>query len=333
MADGETLMARLSNSAFLADVGPSDRNVLRMILGLMAGVVGAGVTVLVVLVVAAIGWILYQAGHGVAVTQLQAQLSALGDPNFKPTYGSTLGLMAFLAVANGTFFGGVVVIMALINRRKLKSYITAAAGFRLKMLALGLLMFTLFIGPVLALDVWLSGKPPELPLINLAHTLPQRAIYVVAAIVFLVIAAGVEELLCRGWLLKQTAAWSRNVWVMLIVNGLLFSAMHLPDIDPNAFVGRALMGIGFVYMTLRTGGIEFSTGAHAANNALLILFVQTPPLNIPPPEKFNPLEVLPTLLAVAGYVLITEIVVRWAPLRDWARSVVTIGPPEAEAFA
>jgi len=156
---------------------------------------------------------------------------------------------------------------------------------------------------------------------------------VVAAVVFLVIAAGVEELLCRGWLLKQTAAWSRNVWVMLIVNGLLFSAMHLPDIDPNAFVGRALMGIGFVYMTLRTGGIEFSTGAHAANNALLILFVQTPPLNIPPPEKFNPLEVLPTLLAVAGYVLITEIVVRWAPLRDWGRSVVTIGPPEAEAFA
>jgi len=159
MADGETLMAKLSNSAFLADVGPSDRNVLRMILGLMAGVVGAGVTVLVVLVIAAVGWILYQAGQGVPITQLQAQLSALSDPNFRPSYASTLGLMAFLAVANGTFFGGIVVILALINRRKLKSYFTAAAGFRLRMLGLGLVMFTLFIGPVLALDVWLSGKP------------------------------------------------------------------------------------------------------------------------------------------------------------------------------
>jgi membrane protease YdiL (CAAX protease family) len=332
MAERENLLAKLSGSAFLADVGPSDRHIGRLLLGLMAGVVGAGLTVVVVMVIAAIGWILYQAGQGVPITELQAQMAKLSDPNFKPTFASTMGLLVFLAVANGTFFGGIVVVIALINRRKLRSYVTAAPRLRFRMLFLGLVMFTLFIGPVLALDVWLSGKPPELPLFNLAHTLQDRAIYVVVALICLIVAAGVEELLCRGWLLKQTAAWSRNFWVLILVNGLLFSAMHLPDIDPNAFIGRALMGMGFVYMTLRTGGIGFSTGAHAANNALLILFVQSPPLAIPPPEKFNPLEILPTLLAIAGYVLITEIVVRWAPLRDWGKSVVEVQPVEAEAF-
>ncbi|MFL5223662.1 MAG: hypothetical protein ACJ8CH_09290, partial [Microvirga sp.] len=91
-------------------------------------------------------------------------------------------------------------------------------------------------------------------------------------------------------------------------------------------VARALMGVGFCYMTLRTGGIEFSTGAHAANNILLLLFVQTPPLAPPPPEAFNFLAILPTVLAVIGYVLITELVVRWTPLREWSRSLVEPAP-------
>ena len=34
------------------------------------------------------------------------------------------------------------------------------------------------------------------------------------------------------------------------------------------------MGAGFAYMTLRLGGIEFSTGVHAANNLLIVLFIQ-----------------------------------------------------------
>jgi membrane protease YdiL (CAAX protease family) len=332
MREGRIDLAELGRSAFLADVGPSDRNILRLILGLAAGVVGSFVVLVVLMVIAGVGGVIYEAGKGVPVTELQSQLGVLTDPNFKPTYGSTLGIMGFLAVANGTFFGGVVVIVALINRRKLKSYVTAARAFRWRMLALGLLMFTLVVGPVLVLDVLLSGKPPELPLMTLAHSASQRAIYVVVALVCLTIAAGVEELLCRGWLLKQTAAWTRNVWILAIVNGLLFSLMHLPDVDPNAFIGRALMGMGFVYMTLRTGGIEFSTGAHAANNLLLILFVQTPPMGVPAPEKFNPVSVLPTILAVLAYVLIAEIVARWRPLREWGKSVVELAPAEAEAF-
>jgi membrane protease YdiL (CAAX protease family) len=322
----------LGRSPFLADVGPSDRNIGRLILTIVAGVVGAGAIALALIVVAVVAYILSQASQGVGMDQVQANLSKLIDPKAAPTYGSTLGILGFLAVANGLFFGGFALIAALINKRRFLSYFTAAPRFRWRMLGLGLALFCVVIGPVLALDTMINGHA-EWPLIRLAHTLSERAIYVVVALVTLVIAAGVEELLCRGWLLKQTAAWSRNFWVLILVNGLLFSAMHLPDTDPNAFIGRALMGMGFVYMTLRTGGIEFSTGAHAANNLLLLLFVQTPPLAPPPPEAFNILAILPTLLAVLGYVIITEIVVRWTPLREWGRAIVRLEPKEAEAFA
>jgi len=117
-----------------------------------------------------------------------------------------------------------------------------------------------------------------------------------------------------------------------VVNGLLFSAMHLPDLDPTAFVARALMGVGFCYMTLRTGGIEFSTGAHAANNILLILFVQPPPLTVGDPQPFSPTAVAFSLIAVAIYFVIAEIVVRWPALRRWSRAEVE-PPPEVIQIA
>lgn len=325
-------LAELGQSAFLADVGPSDRSIWRLVAAIAAGIIGAGLLTLVVLVIAGMGYMFYQAGHGVAPAQLQADLQKMMQPGAKATFESTLGVLAFLAVANGLFFGGIVVIAAMINRRRLRSYITAARRFRWRMLVMGMVLFTVVIGPVLALDVVLSGKPPEWPLLTLAHTVAERGFYVVVALVTLTIAAGVEEMLCRGWLLKQTAAWSRNFWVLAIVDGLIFSTMHLPDTDPNAFVGRALMGMGFVYMTLRTSGVEFSTGAHAANNILLLLFVQPPPLAVPAPEKFQILSVLPTILAVLGYVVISEIVVRWPALHAWAQSTVELDAPEAEVF-
>ena len=100
----------------------------------------------------------------------------------------------------------------------------------------------------------------------------------------------------------------------------------MPDVDINNFVGRGLMAIGFCYMALRTGGIEFSTGAHAANNILLLLFVQASPLARPEPQPFSPMAAGTTLFAVLGYVLITEIVVRWTPLREWSRSLVEPAP-------
>src|SRR4051812_11566558 len=100
----------LEHSAFLADVGPSDRRIGRLILTIVAGVVGAGAVVVALMVVAAVAYIFMQAAQGVGMDQVQANLSKLIDPKAAPTFGSTLGILAFLAVANSLFFGGFALI-------------------------------------------------------------------------------------------------------------------------------------------------------------------------------------------------------------------------------
>jgi uncharacterized protein len=316
----------LEQSPFLADVGENERNIGRLLLGVLAGAAGGVVLGLAVLVLIGVVVVLQQASAGVPMAQVQANLQGMVNGKTEATMASALGLMVFLAIGNGALFGGFTLIAALVQRIRIKSLFTAAAKFRWRLLFLGMAMFVVAIGPILVIDTMLNGTVAEFPLFKLAHTFPERALYVVVGVVALVIAAGVEELMTRGWLLRQTAAWSRNFWVIVIVNFVVFSALHVPDVDINNFVGRGLMAAGFCYMALRTGGIEFSTGAHAANNILLLLFVQATPLARPEPQPFSPMAAGTTLFAVLGYVLITEIAVRWRPLREWSRALVEPAP-------
>jgi uncharacterized protein len=323
----------LGHSAFLADVGDKERRIGRLLLAVLAGVVGGVVLGAVVMLIIALGFILQQSSIGVGPEEVMNRIQLAIKPDTEPTMASALGILAFLAVGNGALFGGFTLIAALVQQVRIRSLFTAAPKFRWRLLLLGMALFVAIIGPILVVDTMLNGTTAELPLLKLAHTFPERALYVAVGVVALVIAAGVEELMTRGWLLRQTAAWSRNFWVLVIVNFLVFSALHVPDVNINNFVGRGLMAAGFCYMALRTGGIEFSTGAHAANNILLLLFVQASPLAQPPAEQpFSPMAAATTLFAVLGYVLITEIVVRWTPLRQWSRSLVEVEPKAAEVF-
>jgi hypothetical protein len=105
---------------------------------------------------------------------------------------------------------------------------------------------------------------------------------------------------------------------VLVLSGLLFSAVHF---DPNldAFLVRLAMGVGLAWMTLRLGGIEFSIGAHAANNIMILLFIQPMALKPEPPHGFPPETLVIAPLMLAGYVALAEIAARWAPLRRWTR--------------
>lgn len=313
----------LGRSPFLSRLGPEDRKIWRIALALLCGLVSAIAATVVLVIIATVVFVFAKIAGGSSAADVQDAITHLLDPKAQPTYNSTLVILVFIALANGCMFSTGVIVAALVGRRKLREFITAARRFRWSLMIAGMVLMTVVVGPLLALEAWLDPEPAVFPLLNLAHTFPQRVIYVIAAIVCLLVAAGVEELLCRGWLLRQTAAFTRRFWVLALVNGFLFAALHFPDVDPNAFIGRMLMGMGFTYMALRTGGIEFSTGAHAANNILLLLFVQTMPITPPPPEPFS-FAVVGTMLAeVLGYVVITEIVVRWTPLREWTNAWLT----------
>jgi hypothetical protein len=138
----------------------------------------------------------------------------------------------------------------------------------------------------------------------------------------------------RGWLLRQLAAFNRSPGVLVFVTAVAFAAAHF-DFSPDAFLTRTLMGAGFAYMTLRLGGIELATGAHAANNILFILFIE--PLNPAANDGAGGLPagvLLGDVVLVAGYVAMAEAAARLPALRRWAGvDLAEIAPTAALAAA
>lgn len=111
------------------------------------------------------------------------------------------------------------------------------------------------------------------PLFNPIYADWTRPVFVVAGIVGLLGAAAAEEVICRGVLLRLTTQLTRHPVLLCLINGLLFSALHL-DPDPVAFVARALSGAIWTWAAIRLGGLEFAIGAHLANNLMICLFWQ-----------------------------------------------------------
>jgi membrane protease YdiL (CAAX protease family) len=227
-------------------------------------------------------------------------------------------VMSLLALVNGGMALAFVGVAALLHRRRLASYFTAASGFRWRLLLLGLGLFLVTIGPLLLASAALDPKAPGAPILAISPDLAGRLIYAVMVVSLFLIAAAAEELVFRGWLIKIVGAWFPDPRAVLVLSGLLFSAIHF---DPNldAFLVRLAMGVGLAWMTLRLGGIEFAIGAHAANNILILLFIQPMALKPGPPHGFPPETLIIAPLMMAGYVALAEIAARWAPLRRWTR--------------
>jgi membrane protease YdiL (CAAX protease family) len=123
--------------------------------------------------------------------------------------------------------------------------------------------------------VWLLGLSGETntalssPLAG-PESLSLKLVYVGVAAFALLIAAAVEEVVFRGVLLQVMGAVMRQGWLICLLNGLLFAAIHF-DPDPVAFVARMASGAAWAWAALRLGGLEFSLGAHWAGNMTLAL--------------------------------------------------------------
>jgi hypothetical protein len=180
-------------------------------------------------------------------------------------------LMAAIAIA-GLFLPALVAAKSAF-RRPAWTFVAPARPFDLRLLLLGFALFGAMAAAAILLQAALSGEGSTSPLLNpdyLAHT---RLIYVLAAVPALLLAAAVEEIVFRGVLLQLTAAFTRSLPVLLVINGLVFSAMHL-DPSPAAFVARAVSGAVWVWTVLRLSGIEFAVGAHLAHNLAIAFLVE-----------------------------------------------------------
>jgi membrane protease YdiL (CAAX protease family) len=153
-------------------------------------------------------------------------------------------------------------------------------------------------------------------ILRVSPNLAGRSLYALIAIGLLVLASAAEELLFRGWLLKQSAAYIRNPIALMVLNGVLFAAIHL---DPNldAFLFRAAMGAGLTWMALRLGGVELGVGVHAANNVVIVLLLRPITLQPDAPREFHIGLVASAVVVLAGFVGVAELWMRWPALRRW----------------
>lgn len=153
---------------------------------------------------------------------------------------------------------------------------------------------------------WLiDGEIAPAPILNPAYVAQSRLPYVLAAGVMLLVAAAAEEVIFRGVLLRLLGGVTRRVWLILLVNGVLFSLTHL-DPDPAAFVARALSGMVWTWAALRLGGIEFAVGAHWANNLLIALLGEPMSTAAQVGQSLSPLYLIPELIIAAVMVIAVE---------------------------
>jgi len=86
-------------------------------------------------------------------------------------------------------------------------------------------------------------------------------------------AAG-EEYFFRGYLLQAVGALVRSSVVAILVTPLLFTVAHgiWPWQSPALFLDRFAFGLVAGLLLVRTGGLEASIAAHAANNVVTFVF-------------------------------------------------------------
>ncbi|NIK57962.1 CPBP family intramembrane glutamic endopeptidase [Kribbella shirazensis] len=88
------------------------------------------------------------------------------------------------------------------------------------------------------------------------------------------IQAAAEEYYFRGYLLQAVGAFVKGWAVAVVVTALLFTAAHgiWPWDSPALFVDRLAFGLVGGLLAVRTGGLEASIAAHAANNVTTFVF-------------------------------------------------------------
>jgi membrane protease YdiL (CAAX protease family) len=232
------------------------------------------------------------------------------------TFGVAIAAVATIAAANAALGYTLAALAGLMVRQRLKTYITAAARFRWRHLVISMALTPLVFAPLafaaLALGLDIGADPRGPPLLALTDGVSQQLTYFALCTALLLLAASVEEVVFRGWMLRQLTAWIGRPWVAALIASVLFAAIHFPQ-DATGWAALALMGLSFSYMALRLGGVEFAIGAHAAHNAMIILFLQPMSFDAAYPEVRLG-DFLFTVVMCAGYVAIAESLARHDPL-------------------
>ncbi|HEY9234092.1 MULTISPECIES: CPBP family intramembrane glutamic endopeptidase [Phenylobacterium] len=205
---------------------------------------------------------------------------------FEGVQGAPLERSADYVLQLGAGLGAMALAVMLVARyvfaRPIGTWLTAAPHFRWSLMFWGAGATAVGLSVLMALDaVLIHNTEYQFPILDPTASLGLKFAYVGAVLIGLLVAATAEEAVFRGYVLQQTAAFTRNTWILIGVNAVVFALAHL-EFDPAALVARALAGAVFAWAALRLGGLEFAIGAHVATN-LMIALLQAPMLPEDPP--------------------------------------------------
>lgn len=244
----------IADFPFLQVLTERDRRWPRLVL--MA--FGAPLAVMVLAFIVAVGLSILTGGELFAVSDL-------------PRLRRSAVYVLQLGVGLGALALAVMLAARMIFARPLSTWLTAAPHFRWGLVAWGAAVAAVGAGVLMALEAAAHHPGAVPPILDPGSGLGLKLFYVAAVLVGLFVAATAEEVVFRGYLLQQTAAFTRNIWLIVAINAAVFALAHL-EFDPAALAARALAGAAFAWAALRLGGLEFAIGAHVATNLMIALF-------------------------------------------------------------
>jgi membrane protease YdiL (CAAX protease family) len=149
----------------------------------------------------------------------------------------------------------------------------------------GMGIIVCFAGMIASISATMTGhllhRPPHLLSVILPHAATQLPIWFLVSLV-----TGVgEEIIFRGYLLRQFTAWSGRGSIAITAVSLMFGAIHLYQGLPNV-VALTLVSAIYCVVTLCRGNVRAVIIAHT----LMDFFSCFPVLSMPPVERLQHLH-------------------------------------------
>ena len=251
-------------SPFLAFVSPQDRSPMRVGLWLTLGLPMAFFGFAFVVLSA------HELDPG--LLNRVTESGAVAGPHRLLSESALLGVQALAEIAAALALLGAA---RLAFQRPAWTFASPARPFAFKLMAMGLAVYGVLTAAGLAID-WAQGVKLLPPILDLREPAADRLAYGLATLPLILLTAAAEELAFRGALLQVTGAFVHTRIGLCVANGLMFAALHL-QANPIVFLDFAVTGGVFAYSVLELGGIEFSLGAHFANNFLLLMLQEPQP--------------------------------------------------------
>ena len=225
--------------AFLEHAQRGRNAAWRYVAGVITGVLGG--TLIAVLLVLAL-----QMAH-VLPPQFAQDIQDAGQPNrFYPANGAMFGLLLLAFVFAARWLHG-------------KRFVDVIGVWSWRRFGQGLALWGAVLIAATAIDFLIAPK-------GFRFTADGRTLQLAAvALGALAVQTFTEEFVFRGYLTQGLLLATRRTLPTVLISGLLFGALHIPNGIPQA-VSATLFGFALALLAIRTGGLAFGYGLHLVNN-------------------------------------------------------------------